>query len=115
MVLREAVGSVAVWHLILGSDLIPGVVLPQVGSYGVVQEGESDMKRMVQDTRHWMVVGVLLAGMLSATGVTAALEIGEFAPDFTLPSTTGEAISLSQFRGKKLVLLEFYVNDFGAT
>jgi peroxiredoxin Q/BCP len=62
-----------------------------------------------------MMVSLLLAGMLSATGVATALEIGEFAPDFRLPSTTGEAISLSQFQGKKLVLLEFYVNDFGAT
>jgi len=44
-----------------------------------------------------------------------ALEIGEKAPDFMLPSTTGGKISLSQFRGKKLVLVEFYVADFGAT
>ena len=73
------------------------------------------MEWMVQNTRGWMVVSVLLLGVLSATGVSTALEIGEVAPDFTLPSTTGEAISLSQFRGQKLVLLEFYVNDFGAT
>jgi peroxiredoxin len=36
----------------------------------------------------------------------------EHAPDFTPPSTTGEDISLSQFRGKKLILLEFYGVDF---
>jgi hypothetical protein len=76
---------------------------------------ESDMERMVHNTRRWMVVSVLWLGVLRATGVSTALEIGELAPDFTLPSTTGEAISLSQFRGQKLVLLEFYVNDFGAT
>jgi hypothetical protein len=45
-------------------------------------------------------------------GVAHALEIGEKAPDFTLPSTTGGPISLGQFRGKKLVLLEFYAADF---
>jgi hypothetical protein len=33
----------------------------------------------------------------------------------TLPSTTGESISLSQFRGKKVVLLEFYGVDFAPT
>jgi peroxiredoxin Q/BCP len=38
--------------------------------------------------------------------------VGDKAPDFTLPSTTGEKISLSKFRGKKLVLLEFYGADF---
>ena len=47
------------------------------------------------------------------TGVALALEVGEKAPDFTLPSTMGEPISLSQFRGKKHVLLEFYVRDHG--
>jgi peroxiredoxin Q/BCP len=62
-----------------------------------------------------VVVSGLLAGMLGIAGVALAIEVGERAPDFTLPSTTGETISLSQFRGKKLVLLEFYVNDFGAT
>jgi len=43
-----------------------------------------------------------------------ALDVGEQAPDFTLSSTTGEQISLSQFQGKKLVLLEFHIDDFGA-
>jgi hypothetical protein len=62
-----------------------------------------------------VVVSGLLAGILSVAGVALAIEVGERAPDFTLPSTTGETISLSQFRNKKLVLLEFYVNDFGAT
>lgn len=42
----------------------------------------------------------------------AELKVGERAPDFTLPSTTGAPISLSQFRGKKAVLLEFYGADF---
>ncbi len=43
---------------------------------------------------------------------TSHAGVGEPAPDFTLPSTTGEDISLSQFRGKQLVLLEFYGVDF---
>lgn len=42
----------------------------------------------------------------------AALEVGQKAPNFTLPSTTGEKISLSQFLGKKAVLIEFYGADF---
>ena len=62
-----------------------------------------------------IVLGLLLAGMLVCTSVAAALEVGDQAPDFTLPSTTGEEISLSQFRGKKLVLLEFYGVDFAPT
>ncbi len=56
-----------------------------------------------------------MAGLLLAASAATALEIGDKAPDFTLPSTTGEKISLSQFRGKKLVLLEFFISVFGAT
>jgi peroxiredoxin len=41
-----------------------------------------------------------------------ALEAGEPAPDFRLPSTFGGDISLSDYRGKKWVLLEFYGADF---
>ena len=37
--------------------------------------------------------------------------IGKMAPDFTLPSTTGESISLRQFKGKKTVILYFYPKD----
>ena len=37
--------------------------------------------------------------------------IGKPAPDFTLPSTTGEPISLKQFKGKKSVVLYFYPKD----
>ena len=56
--------------------------------------------------------GVLLVCLLVGVRETAALEVGETAPDFTLPSTTGEQISLSQFQGKQLVLIEFYGDDF---
>jgi peroxiredoxin Q/BCP len=37
--------------------------------------------------------------------------IGRPAPDFSLPSTTGENISLRQFKGKKTVVLYFYTKD----
>src|SRR5438045_1250532 len=37
--------------------------------------------------------------------------IGKPAPEFTLPSSTGENISLRQFKGKKTVVLYFYPKD----
>jgi len=45
--------------------------------------------------------------------MTTALlpEIGKPAPDFSLPSTTGESISLRQYKGKKTVVLYFYPKD----
>jgi len=40
------------------------------------------------------------------------LKPGDPAPDFTLPSTVGDKVSLSDYRGKKNVLLMFYPLDF---
>jgi hypothetical protein len=73
------------------------------------------MRMLPQQMRTLWLMIVLLIGTLGVVGIALALEVGEQAPNFTLPSTTGEQISLNQFRGKKLVLLEFHVNDFGAT
>lgn len=41
-----------------------------------------------------------------------ALAVGDLAPDFTLPATVGDKITLSGYRGKKNVLLMFYPLDF---
>jgi peroxiredoxin Q/BCP len=35
------------------------------------------------------------------------LSVGDKAPDFSLPSHTGEKVSLKDFKGKKLVLYFF--------
>lgn len=61
------------------------------------------------------LLGSLVAMLFLLAPTARAVEIGEKAPNFSLPSTTGQKISLEQFRGKKLVLLEFYIADFGAT
>jgi peroxiredoxin Q/BCP len=39
------------------------------------------------------------------------IRIGERAPDFTLPAADGRDVSLSEFRGKKVVVLFFYPKD----
>ena len=38
--------------------------------------------------------------------------VGEFAPEFALPSQSGEVVKLSDFRGEKLVVVYFYPRDF---
>ena len=63
----------------------------------------------------YLLLIALLAGGLLVPGNALAVTVNEPAPDFTLPSTTGEAISLSQFRGKKMVLIEFYGINFATT
>ena len=40
------------------------------------------------------------------------LQPGDMAPDFTLPSTVGDKVTLSDYRGKKSVVLLFYPLDF---
>jgi hypothetical protein len=73
------------------------------------------MRRRPPGVARLLMVRLTLARLLLVTGVALAVEVGEQAPDFTLPSTTGEPIRLSQFRGKTHVLLEFYVQDHGPT
>ena len=40
------------------------------------------------------------------------LKVGDPAPDFTLSNTKGEKVKLSDFKGKKNVVLAFYVLAF---
>jgi AhpC/TSA family len=40
------------------------------------------------------------------------LKVGDQAPDFTLNDTEGQPVKLSDFRGKKNVVLAFYVLAF---
>ncbi len=41
----------------------------------------------------------------------AELSVGDNAPDFSLPASTGETISLSEFRNKSAVYL-FFIREF---
>ena len=61
------------------------------------------------------LVPLMLFSLLETAGVSAAVDVGDKAPDFKLPATTGVDISLSDFRGKKWVFLEFYAAAFVPT
>lgn len=58
----------------------------------------------------------LFATILSAQqGITppkTQLKVGDEAPDFTLPDTDNKPVKLSDFRGKKAVVLAFFVAAF---
>ncbi len=59
------------------------------------------------------------AGILGTTGLQGQapppkthLKVGDVAPDFTLPSTTGKDIKLSDYRGSRNVVLAFFSAAF---
>ena len=64
-------------------------------------------------TRLRVTVGAVLLALASTLVAQAApLKVGDKAPDFTLPDQSGNKVSLSQFLGKKNVVLAFYVLAF---
>jgi peroxiredoxin len=64
-------------------------------------------------TRLRVAAGVALLALASTMAAESApLNVGDKAPDFTLPDQNGNKVSLSQFLGKKNVVLAFYVLAF---
>lgn len=63
-----------------------------------------------------LVIAPLLAVAAFAQGTPAApptkLKVGDMAPDFSLIDTARNPVKLSDFRGKKNVVLAFYVLAF---
>ena len=60
---------------------------------------------------------LLLAGATFAlvTQAAHALQVGDKAPDFSLPSTKGSNVKLSDFEGKKSVVIFTYIGAFTKT
>ena len=67
-----------------------------------------------QGLRVWLAGVVLVVLMLGSAPVALAPEVGKPAPDFSLPASNGETMTLRQFRGK-IVLLEFFGAAFAPT
>lgn len=63
-----------------------------------------------------MMTGLLFVALACTLSAQAPpkthLKVGDAAPDFTLPSTTGKPVKLSEFKGKKSVVLAFYPAAF---
>jgi len=65
-------------------------------------------------------LSLALLGLAVAAGLNAQnenpphtqLKVGDMAPDFTLPSTAGGTVHLSDFRGKNPVVLAFFPAAF---
>lgn len=55
-----------------------------------------------------LVVGVIFLSKGTGSSDVARASTGSDAPNFTLPSTTGQEISLADYKGKKNVLIYFH-------
>ena len=73
------------------------------------------MNRQAKHFRRLIRLSLGPAVMLMLAATVAAVEVGQPAPDFSLTSTSWEKVSLSQFKGKKHVLIQFYSVDFNPT
>jgi thioredoxin-dependent peroxiredoxin len=62
--------------------------------------------------RFGMAVMLLSLGLYLIPMPATALEVGDKAPDFLLHSTVGETVRLSDYQGKKNVLLFFFLAAF---
>lgn len=54
----------------------------------------------------------LLLGLLPTGGFCGSLKVGDTAPDFSLPASTGKTVTLAEFQEKKTVVLAFFPKAF---
>ena len=67
--------------------------------------------------RRQLIPGVLV-GFIAAlllTGPASALEVGQKAPDFTLPGPGGKQVKLADLLGKGPVVIYTFIQAFTAT
>lgn len=69
------------------------------------------MKRLILAALSAALAGSVLA-QAPAPPPKTHLKVGDMAPDFELPSTKGGKVKLSDFRGKKTVVVAFFPAAF---
>src|SRR5215471_11132002 len=71
-----------------------------------------DMEKRMSRIFYTIILGLLLNGTLAFAQLGPTdlerIKVGQPAPDFTLEDVNGKNVSLSEFRGKKSVVLVFY-------
>jgi cytochrome oxidase Cu insertion factor (SCO1/SenC/PrrC family) len=74
------------------------------------------MKRIVTAIGAMLLMLGLLPAFAAAQDqpaiATTTLKVGDVAPDFSLPSDQRTTVKLSDYRGKKTVILAFYILAF---
>ncbi len=62
--------------------------------------------------RALLILGLAAALTVGAMAQTTELAAGDAAPDFTLPASDGNTYKLSDFKGKKAVVLAWFPKAF---
>lgn len=70
------------------------------------------MKKILISSLFLLVFAIASFGQTAPKAPTTHLKVGDDAPDFTLTDTAGKPVKLSDFKGKKNVVLAFYVLAF---
>jgi hypothetical protein len=77
-----------------------------------VQRGRERIRPLyggLMDKKPFVILALVVPGMLFPRFSKAELKVGDRAPDFALPDQKGNTVRLSDFRGKKTVVLAFYI------
>jgi hypothetical protein len=80
-----------------------------------LRSGSFTMESSLKFKNLSLIAALCVVLALAMISNVSAVEVGEKAPDFELPSTQGGKLKLSSFQGKKNVVIEFYVLDFTPT
>lgn len=65
--------------------------------------------------QRWITAGLLGAAFFAGSAHAQSLKVGDKAPTFSVISTSGKPVALSDYAGKKNVVLFFYIAAFTDT
>ena len=72
----------------------------------------NSMKKTLMISSLLILLSIAAVGQTAPAPPTTHLKVGDMAPDFKLTDTSGKEVKLSDYRGKKNVVLAFYVLAF---
>jgi len=62
--------------------------------------------------RAWLTLGLMACLAAGVSAQNVELKVGDQAPDFKLPGTDGKTHTLSEYKGKKNVVLAWFPKAF---